>query len=216
MTRNPMLRAARAALVTGCALALGIAPAADAASHHKVAQKPVRETAKKPTRAALRAVGKVQLNTGGLGDKTGLGPSTALAAMTTAIGAAPSFYAGRSSGCIAVTPVIAEQQGQIMAGNFRDTGGNCYVWLNLQYASDMTGSEICKITLHELGHLNGLQHSADVADVMYSLFDAAVIPAPCQVQAPAPAVAPASGVRPARGFRAVNPGNSVPGRRNDA
>jgi hypothetical protein len=66
-----------------------------------------------------------------------------------------------------------------MGGNFRDSGGGCYVWLNLRQSSLLTGSEICKIALHEMGHLNGLQHSTDPLDVMFSPFQADPIPAPC-------------------------------------
>lgn len=115
----------------------------------------------------------------GLGETPGLGATMQLAAMNTAIGAAPAYFDARPSACGAVTPVLASEPGQILAGNFRDTDGNCYVWLNLRQSSTLTGSEICKTTLHEMGHLAGLEHSPDPADVMFSPFQAAPIPAPC-------------------------------------
>jgi hypothetical protein len=118
----------------------------------------------------------------GLGDQFELAPATQLAAMNTALKAAPGFFAGRSSGCVRITPVLASQPGMIMAGNFRDMDGGCYVWLNLQQSDALTGSEICKTTLHEYGHLTGLEHSSDPQDVMFAPFQPDGIPAPCQVQ----------------------------------
>jgi hypothetical protein len=116
----------------------------------------------------------------GLGDQDGLAATTQLAAMNTAIKAAPAFFAGRTTGCARVTPVLASSAGMVMAGNFRDADGYCYVWLNLQQSDVLTGEEICKTTLHEYGHLTGLQHSEDPDDVMYSPFRSDPIPAPCQ------------------------------------
>jgi hypothetical protein len=91
-----------------------------------------------------------------------------------------------------VSAMLASQAGSIMAGNFRDAAGNCYVWLNLQQSSMLTGSEICKTTLHEVGHLAGLQHSSDSSNVMFSPFVTDPIPAPCQAK-PAAAKAKVKG-----------------------
>jgi hypothetical protein len=66
-----------------------------------------------------------------------------------------------------------------MAGNFRDQQSGCYVWLNLAQAPLLDAQEICKLALHEMGHLNGLQHSGDPRDVMYSPFESEPIPEPC-------------------------------------
>src|SRR5439155_394236 len=76
-------------------------------------------------------------------------------------------------------PVSAFVGGQVMAGNFRDQDGGCYVWLNLAHAPLLTAQEICKLALHEMGHLTGLQHSQDPKDVMYSPFESRPIPPPC-------------------------------------
>jgi hypothetical protein len=100
--------------------------------------------------------------------------------MNTGIKAAPAFYAGRSTGCTSLTAMLAAQPGPIMGGNFRDATGACYVWLNVQQSSMLTGSEICKLTLHEYGHLTGLEHTADPNDIMFSPFNADVIPSVCQ------------------------------------
>jgi hypothetical protein len=117
----------------------------------------------------------------GLGNRSGLGPTTQMDAMRTAIAAAPGVFTGRVTGCADVTPLLASQSGPIMAGNFRDALGNCYVWLNLEQSSMLTGSEICKTTLHEMGHLSGLAHSPDPDDILYSPFRAVPIPAACGV-----------------------------------
>src|SRR3954451_12029534 len=174
-------RAATAMLV--CAgLALSPAAAHAASKSKRAAKKPAatlkEAKSKKPT-GTVRAVGRAQTTETGLGNGLDLGPSLQLAAMNTALKAAPAYFAGRSSGCSNITAMLASQSGPIMAGNFRDTGGNCYVWLNLEQSLMLTGSEICKTTLHEFGHLAGLQHSADMHDVMFAPFQVDPIPAPC-------------------------------------
>jgi hypothetical protein len=108
-----------------------------------------------------------------------LSSTARLSAMHTAIAAAPRFFAGRTTGCTRVTPMLTSENSSILAGNFVDTSDGCYVWLNLQQSSTLTRSEICKTTLHELGHLSGLQHSPDANDVMYSPFRPTPIPRPC-------------------------------------
>ena len=115
----------------------------------------------------------------------GLRPGLQLAAMRAAITAAPSFYPNFNSGCPRTLPVIALVGGQVMAGNFRDQDGGCYVWLNLAHAPLLTAQEICKLALHEMGHLTGLQHSQDPKDVMYSPFESSPIPPPCVKPLPA-------------------------------
>jgi Matrixin len=111
--------------------------------------------------------------------RIGLRPGQQLAAMRTAIAAAPQAFDGFDSRCARTTPVIALVEGRTMAGNFRDQQQGCYVWLNLAHAPLLNAQEICKLTLHEMGHLTGLQHSAAPDDVMYSPFEAQPIPAPC-------------------------------------
>jgi hypothetical protein len=111
--------------------------------------------------------------------RVGLRPGLQLAAMRAAISAAPSFYGDYQSSCSRTTPVIAQVSGQTLAGNFRDQQSGCYVWLNLSHAPLLTAQEICKLTLHEMGHLGGREHSTDSADVMYSPFEPQPIPAPC-------------------------------------
>jgi hypothetical protein len=129
----------------------------------------------------------------GLGNTLDLSPSMQLAAINTAIKAAPAFYTGRATGCKTTTAMLTSQPGSIMAGNFRDQSGSCYVWVNLEQSSMLTGSEICKVALHEFGHLTGLEHSSDPRDVMFAPFHSDPIPAPCQAQ-PAGTVAKAKKV----------------------
>jgi uncharacterized membrane protein YoaK (UPF0700 family) len=160
MTLRIDMRALRAPVAMLACGALAVSPAVAAAAHRS--KRPPRRTA-----AAFK----------------GLGASAQIAAMNTAISAAPGFYPGLTSGCASVTPVLASTPGtQVMAGNFRDAQGGCYVWLNLSQTQALTAPEICKTTLHEMGHLNGLQHSSDPSDVMFSPFISDPIPAPCQAQ----------------------------------
>lgn len=112
--------------------------------------------------------------------RTGLRPGQQLAAMRSGISSAQRYFAAYSTTCARTVPVIAYVRGQTMAGNFRDQSGGCYIWLNLQYAPDLNAQEICKLALHESGHLGGLQHSQDPRDVMYSPFQSDPVPAPCE------------------------------------
>jgi hypothetical protein len=111
--------------------------------------------------------------------RTALRAGLQLAAMRTGIAAAPGFFTGFDSGCAQTVPVIAYVQGSVLAGNFRDDAGGCYVWLNLGRSPLLTAQEICKLALHEMGHLTGLRHSQDPGDVMYSPFRADPLPEPC-------------------------------------
>jgi hypothetical protein len=161
------LRGFRAAAAMSAALVLAVTPAAADAK-----AKPKAGHHKAPTAKAVNAPT-------GLGTTFNLSSAMQLAAMKTAIAASPAFWAGLSSGCDSVTPLFVSQRGDVIAGNFRNPDGSCYVWLNLQQSSLMTGSEICKTTLHEMGHLNGLQHSSDPTSVMYAPFRSDPMPAPC-------------------------------------
>src|SRR4051794_35406584 len=186
MSLQTHLRGLRATTAVLACAALALSPAAAMAKKH-AAKKPAAQKlgtalkeAKNPKPAKLVAAPAPSTNANGLGNKLGLGPTMQLAAMNTAITAAPGFYTGRTTGCAKVTAMLANEPGQIMAGNFRDGEGYCYVWLNLEQSSMLTGSEICKTTLHEMGHLNGLQHSQDPDDVMFAPFRSDPIPAVCQ------------------------------------
>jgi hypothetical protein len=110
--------------------------------------------------------------------RIGLRPGQELAAMRTAIGAAPRFYDGYQNGCQSTTAVLTYAKGPAMAG-FRDESAGCYVWLNLAQAPLLNAQQICKLALHEMGHLGGHQHSLDPDDVMYSPFQSDPIPVPC-------------------------------------
>jgi hypothetical protein len=134
--------------------------------------------------AASKTVAKRVTTAGGLGDELGLGANTQLAAMRTAIAAAPLYFTALPNGCSSVTPLLTLVPGPTIAGNFRDAGTSCYAWLNLGQSSMLTGSEICKVTLHEMGHLSGLQHSADPSSVMFAPFRSDPIPAPCRPPSP--------------------------------
>jgi hypothetical protein len=183
MTLRTNLRALSAlTTIVACAgLALSPAVGTAAAKSKHPAKKTVREVKNKKPTGPVRKVSKTQANTiSGLGNRLDLGPTTQLAAMNTALRAAPTFFPARATGCTFLTTMLTAQSGPIMAGNFRDAGGACYVWLNLEQSSMLTGSEICKITLHEYGHLTGLEHSADPTDIMYSPFQSDPLPSVCQ------------------------------------
>jgi hypothetical protein len=111
--------------------------------------------------------------------RLGLRPGQELAAMRTAIAAAPRFWDGYANGCAQTVPVLTYVRGDTIAGNFRDQSSGCYVWLNLAQAPLLTAQEICKVALHEMGHLGGYQHSPDPDDVMYAPFQPDPIPSPC-------------------------------------
>jgi hypothetical protein len=191
MTLEKPLRIVRAAIILTCAAAVTLSPAAAEAKPKKPAVAKKRAALKR-TSPATEARGSAPasaihvpaaVNTSGLGTSYGLGPSVQLAAMRTALNASAAHWAGHSTDCADVTPLLASQDGPVMAGNFRDSGGNCYVWLNLAHSDLLSGSEICKVTLHEMGHLNGLQHVGERDDVMFSPFDGNAIPAPCVAKA---------------------------------
>jgi Matrixin len=176
MTLPQHLRGFRAlmTMLVCVALALALAPAASAKSRHRHAKTPT----------ATRTVIKRAAAPGGLGERLGLGPDTQLAAMRTAIAAAPLYFAGLPNDCLSVTPLLTSVPGPTIAGNFRDAADGCYVWLNLKQSSMLTGSEICKAALHEMGHLSGLQHSADLSSVMFAPFRSDPLPAPCRSPSP--------------------------------
>jgi hypothetical protein len=111
--------------------------------------------------------------------RIGLRPGQQLAAMRTAIAAAPRFWDGYQTSCDTTLPVLTFVHGDTMGGNFRDQSSGCYVWLNLAQSPFLDAQEICKLTLHEMGHLGGYEHSADRTDVMYAPFVSDPIPGPC-------------------------------------
>lgn len=59
-------------------------------------------------------------------------------------------------GCARVTPVLALDRQQVLAGQFRDTEGNCYLWLNVGFR--WWRSRVCSSTFHEIRHLHGDRH----------------------------------------------------------
>jgi hypothetical protein len=167
-------RTARATVFALVCLGLVAMPAGAAAkAKHHAKKKPAPAT-------AVKYVAGSTAPATGLGDTTGLNPATQLTAMHTGLAAAPAYF-GRDTGCQSVTAMITSIPGDTLAGNFRDAFGGCYVWLNLKRSSTLTGSEICKTTLHEFGHLAGLAHSDDPSDVMFAPFRSDPIPGPCQV-----------------------------------
>jgi hypothetical protein len=201
MSLTSFLRGFRATTTFALTTALVLTPAVAEAAAKTPSKTPraalTEAHGKAPAKGAIKSVGKRQTpatpqttaaSDTGLGDAVGLGPTMQLAAMTTGIAASPAVWAGNETGCKVVTPLLASQPGSIMAGNFRDADANCYVWLNLQQSSLLTGSEICKTALHEMGHLNGLQHSQNPLDIMFAPFRADPIPPECQAPA-APIVA---------------------------
>jgi len=64
-----------------------------------------------------------------------------------------------AAGCNPV-PVIALVPGRVLAGNFRDDHGGCYVWLNAYHVRGLARRDVCQLAAHEVGHLGGLGHVA--------------------------------------------------------
>jgi hypothetical protein len=179
MTLRTNARGIRAAASLVACAALALSPAvADAASKKAkhVAKKHIREASKPAKKVAAPRPAASET---GLVEKLDLAPSVQMAAMNTAIKAAPTFFGGLSSGCTFTTPMLTSQPGPVMAGNFRDAQGDCWVWLNLQQSSMLTGQEICKTALHEMGHLTGLAHSPDPSNIMFTPFQTNPMPSPC-------------------------------------
>ena len=165
--------------------ALVIAPAgAEAKKAPKKKSTKVLKEAKatKPSRVVRFVSSGAGADQSGLGTSVNVSATTQIAVMNTALSAAADYFASRTSGCGTVTPILTSQSGDVLAGNFRDSFGDCYVWLNLQQSRALNGSEICKVTLHEYGHLTGLEHSSDPADLMFAPFQSDPIPAPCQAR----------------------------------
>jgi hypothetical protein len=100
----------------------------------------------------------------------GLAARRALNAVAVTIQVAPQVFSDFKTPCTHITPVLAAVSGPIMAGQFKDGSGGCYLWLNLLNTADIPAPDLCKLVLHELGHLSGLEHSKDKAEVMYSPF----------------------------------------------
>lgn len=94
--------------------------------------------------------------------------------------AASLHLGGTPASCTHVTPLLGVDRPAIVSGNFRDTQGGCYVWLNLNARLPRRMSGICKLTLHELGHLDGQRHSPDPNSVMYSPYRASPVPDICR------------------------------------
>lgn len=89
-------------------------------------------------------------------------------------------YVGEPRACVRVTPVLALDRSAVVSGNFRDTQGDCYVWLNARVVGVLRRAQRCKLILHELGHLAGLRHSANSRSVMFSPFLPAPAPRLCR------------------------------------
>jgi hypothetical protein len=111
-----------------------------------------------------------------------MGARRALNSVATAIVLAPRAFPAFESHCTRTMPMLASVAGSVMAGNFRDADGACYVWINLATTAGISGAALCKLSLHELGHLGGYTHVADVGDVMHSPFVAKPTPPACAEQ----------------------------------
>jgi hypothetical protein len=128
-----------------------------------------------------------------LSPNVSIGARRALNSVATAIVLAPRVFPGFESHCTHITSLLASVQGQVMAGNFRDADGACYVWINLTTTAGISGADLCKLSLHELGHLGGYSHVADAADVMHSPFVPKPTPPACEEQPGALRAARAAG-----------------------
>lgn len=98
---------------------------------------------------------------------------------TLGLQSADHYWAGRPSACAHTYVAAIVSGGSPEGGNFRDESGNCYVWINTD-DSPYTGPDVCKIIVHEVGHLRGLQHSPDPRSVMYSPYHSSPMPSRCR------------------------------------
>src|SRR5580765_4909505 len=124
MELGTSLRGFRAPLIAVTCAAVALTPAVADAAAKKPAKKhaAAKEANGKKPAAKPQAVGRRQqvgapapASADGLGNRFGQGPTMQLAAMSTAINAAPAYFAGRDTHCTAVTPLLAQQPGDVMA-----------------------------------------------------------------------------------------------------
>lgn len=94
---------------------------------------------------------------------TALGLLVALAA---GIGNAPA----PPQDCAYVMTAVVYQPAPMVAKSNRFKDGGCIVMLNLRYRVTLDQRDVCQLGAHEGGHLGGLVHSQDPADVMFSPF----------------------------------------------
>jgi hypothetical protein len=125
------------------------------------------------------AARKVAKTTRFLAPSAALAGRRALNVMATTIQIAPVAFPNFETKCRSISPMLSSVDGIVMAGNFRDDAGNCYVWINLLQTEDIPAGDLCKVTLHELGHLAGYAHTPDAANVMHSPFAAKPTPPAC-------------------------------------
>lgn len=92
---------------------------------------------------------------------------------------ADNYWAKRPNPCphIYVAAIVAG--GAPLGGNFKDEVGDCIIWLNTD-DGPYSKRDICKIIVHEEGHLRGLQHSLNKKSVMYSPFQSKPTPRGCR------------------------------------
>lgn len=79
---------------------------------------------------------------------------------------ADHYWAGLRDPCPHTYVAAVVDGGSPLAGNFILPSGDCIIWVN---ASDgpFRSRQLCKLIVHEAGHLRGLRHSTNPRSVMY-------------------------------------------------
>lgn len=98
------------------------------------------------------------------------------------LGVADRYWANRTDTCprTYVSAMVAPwslTDGQL-AGASRDSHEDCAVSIDAQYP--MGARDLCKLIVHEVGHLRGVKHSMDPRSVMYTPFRPDPTPAGCK------------------------------------
>lgn len=98
---------------------------------------------------------------------------------TIGLNAANHYWHGLPNTCPKTFVSVVADGGSPEAGNYREPGF-CIVWINTTYGP-YSGPVMCKLIIHEVGHLRGLQHSTSPRSVMYTPFHEKPIPRGCRL-----------------------------------
>lgn len=95
------------------------------------------------------------------------------------LSASNHYWAGSPSPCPHTYVAMVADGGEPMAGQWIDPNGTCIIWINAAQGP-FDGTQICKLIVHEDGHLRGKQHSTDPRSVMFAPYRSTPMPYRCR------------------------------------